>query len=192
MPNPLSLPLPADGALRRVSVIARRMQWLTLCCAVVVTAGLIAFWFLLPDAELDRNLRAFLAGPAPGGQLLVSMPYRLLGLAITRVAPALLVSGLMQAHRLFAALAGGAVLTLQTAVRLRRVALVVTAFSVVVPLTKTLLAMTLASTAANGPYMVVIITFADVMLGLLGGLLLAIAWAMVEAARVALENESFV
>lgn len=192
MPTPLSLPLPADGALTRVSVIARRMQWLTLCCAVVVTAALFAFWFLLPDAELDRNLRAFLAGPAPGGQLLVSMPYRLLGLAITSVATALLVSGLMQAHRLFAALAGGAVLTLETGVRLRRVALVVTAFSLVVPLTKTLLAMTLASTVANGPYMVVIITFGDVMLGLLGGLLLAIAWAMVEAARVALENESFV
>ncbi|MHA7683803.1 hypothetical protein [Cupriavidus sp. PET2-C1] len=192
MPNPLSLSLPADGALTRVSVIAHRMQWLTLCCAVVTTAGLIAFWFLLPDAELDRNLRAFLAGPAPGGQLLVSMPYRLLGLAITSAATALLVSGLMQAHSLFAALASGAVLTLETAVRLRRVALVVTAFSGVVPLTKTVLAMTLASTAANGPYMVVIITFGDVMLGLLGGLLLAIAWAMVEAARVALENESFV
>ncbi|MGE8454733.1 MAG: DUF2975 domain-containing protein [Pseudomonadales bacterium] len=192
MPNPLSLPLPAGAVLCRVSAIARWMQWLTLCCGVMTLAGLIAFWLWLPDAALDRNLRGFLAGPSADGQLMVSMPYRLAGLAITGAAEALLIGCLMEARKLFAAFAGGVVFTTETALRLRRVALMVTAFSVAVPLTKTLLAMSLASTAAKGPYMVVIVTFGDFVLGLLGGLLLAIAWAMVEAARIAQENESFV
>ncbi|MDF3837429.1 DUF2975 domain-containing protein [Cupriavidus basilensis] len=192
MPSPLAPSLPADAAMRRVSAIARRMQWLTLCGIAMTLAGMIALWFWLSDAALEQHLRRFLEIRAAEYRVLVSMPYRLAGFVITAGAASVLVGGLMEARKLFAAFAHGMVFTLETALRLRRVALMVTAFSAVVPLTKTLLGLALVSGDGPGPYMLVIVNFGDFALGLLGGLLLAIAWAMVEAARIARENEGFV
>ena len=61
------------------------------------------------------------------------------------------------------------------------------------PALKTVLMLVL--TLANGPgerYMMIGIDISDILLGLLGGLLFTLAWAMEEAAQVAEENRGFI
>ena len=65
--------------------------------------------------------------------------------------------------------------------------------AIAVPALKTVLM--LALTLANGPggrYLMVGIDISDILLGLLGGLLFTLAWAMEEAAQVAEETRGVI
>ncbi len=190
MPTLDSFSPPAGGALARVRALSRRMQWLTLGGSVLALAFMALMWFWLSDAELEVALREILQ-PLAATPVQVTPAHRATGFLVTSGVLALLICALYQAHRMFGAFARGEVFAIGTAIRLRRMALALTALGLATPLTKTLLGLALAG-APGEPYWVVLFTLSDYFLCLLGGLLLAIAWAMVEATRIAEENEGFV
>lgn len=186
----VSFSSPAGGALIRVRMLSRRMQWLTLAGGVLALAYAALFWFWSPDAELERAMREAVHASA-ARPVQVSLPHRAAGFLITAGGLALLCCALYQAHRMFGAFARGEVFTIGTAVRLRRMALALTALGPAVPLGRMLLGLALVGSPGEH-YWIVLLSIGDYFQCLLGGLLLAIAWAMVEAARIAEENDSFV
>ncbi|MGE8658184.1 MAG: hypothetical protein ACN6O8_15695 [Achromobacter sp.] len=196
---------PASGARRlaRIRGLSRWMRGLLIVAAVILVAALIGMWFFTPEAVLARGLYSFLGVTAPAyaepaapvtlPRLNLGPAYRVLGFALFGVLAALALRAIAHAHAMFCDFSRGDVLTVATARRLRGIALLVTVFSVAVPALKTVLM--LALTLANGPggrYLMVGIDISDILLGLLGGLLFTLAWAMEEAAQVAEENRGFI
>ncbi len=182
---------PAAAALARIQSISRWMRWLTLSGSIIALMVVLLTWFWIPASELEAFLREVLAVPATWPAMQLSLTSRAIGFLITGVGTGLLICALLQAHRMFSAFAQGEVFTMKTALCLRRMALALSALGLVIPLTKTVLAAVLVSTSQE-TYGFILFTLSDYFLCLLGGLLLVIAWAMVEATRIAEENESFV
>jgi hypothetical protein len=101
--------------------------------------------------------------------------------------------GLWQARQLFAGFAEGQVFTLASACRLRDLAAAMLAQAVLGPLSTT--ALLLAFTFSNPPgqrQLVIALSVNDYIALIIGGVLLAVAWVMVEASRIAEEHASFV
>lgn len=196
---------PVNGARRlaRIRGLSRWMRVLLVIAAASLVAALIGIWFFTSEAVLARGLYSFLNVTAPTyaepvapvtlPHLNLGPAYRVLGFALFGVVAALALRAIAHAHAMFSDFSRGDVLTVATARRLRGIALLVTVFSIAVPALKTVLM--LALTLANGPggrYMMVGIDISDILLGLLGGLLFTLAWAMEEAAQVAEENRGFI
>lgn len=196
---------PASGARRlaRIRGLSRWMRGLLVVAAVILVAALVGMWFFTPEAVLARGLYSFLGVTAPAytepaapvalPRLHLGPAYRVLGFVLFGVVAALALRAIAHAHAMFSDFSRGDVLTVTSARHLRGIALLVTVFSVAVPALKTVLM--LALTLANGPggrYMMVGIDVSDILLGLLGGLLFTLAWAMEEAAQVAEENRGFI
>lgn len=195
MTTSASLATPTSAPLDRVRVLSRRMQWLTLCGGVPAVATAALLWFCLSDTALEIALREFLRAPLTSGTtvpLQLSLPHRVAGFLITGGALALLICVLYQAHRMLGAFARGEVFTIGTALRLRSMALALTALGPALPLVKLLLGLVLVGAPGGQTYWLIVFDLGDYFVGLLGGLLLAIAWAMVEAARIAEENKAYI
>ncbi|CAB3632820.1 MAG: hypothetical protein J0I68_10990 [Achromobacter sp.] len=201
----------ARNRLERIRGLSRWMRGLLIAAAVLLVAAMIGMWFFTSEAVLARGIYSFLGvtpspTPTDGEALRISLSptlnaprlqlgfgYRVLGFALFGVLAGLALRGIAHAYAMFTDFGRGDVLTVATARRLRGIAALVTAFSVAVPVLKTVLV--LALTLANGPggrHMLIDIDVSDILLALLGGLLFSLAWAMEEAAHVAEENRGFI
>ncbi|AOZ09388.1 DUF2975 domain-containing protein [Cupriavidus malaysiensis] len=181
-----------DGAaLSRVQAISRWLRWLAPAASALTLAFLPAFWLGLSAAALSPAVRGFLGDLGPQYALRLDLPFRVAGLAVSALAATALLTALWQAGRLSTAFARGEIFTLAGAMRLRRIALAVAAFGAALPLTRTLLALLLVDNGQQ-PFWLVLVYLGDGLLWLLSGLLLAIAWAQVEATRIARENAAFI
>ncbi|MGQ0685993.1 DUF2975 domain-containing protein [Bradyrhizobium sp.] len=146
--------------------------------------------FFIP--EWSRGLLLERLGEA--GRDLALTPARLAaGAAVTIVPVGVLMFGLWQARALFADFAKGRVFTLTSARRLRDLAACVLAQAVLGPVSST--ALLLAFTLSNPPgsrQLRIALSVNDYVALIVGGVLLAVAWVMVEATRIADEHASFV
>jgi hypothetical protein len=179
-------PVNHSDRLRRFS---RAMAMLTTLGILLIAVAMIAV-FLIPD--WTRNL--LLARLGQAGHDLALSPGRLIaGAAVTAVPVGVLLFGLWQVRALFLSFANGHVFTLASARRLRDFAGAVLAQAVLGPLSST--ALMLAFTLDNPPgsrQLVIALSVHDYLALIVGGVLLAVAWVMVEATRIADENASFV
>jgi hypothetical protein len=104
-----------------------------------------------------------------------------------------LLFGLWQVRALFLNFANGHVFTLTSARLLRDFAGAVLAQAILGPISST--ALSIAFTLNNPPgsrQLVIALSVHDYLALIVGGVLLAVAWVMVEATRIADENASFV
>ena len=172
--------------LRRFS---KAMAALTTLGMVLIAAAMITVFFI-PD--WTRNL--LLARLGQAGQGLSLSPSSLIAAAaITAVPIGTLLFGLWQVRTLFLNFANGHVFTLASARLLRNFAGSVLAQAILGPLSST--ALMLAFTLNHPPgrrQFVITLSSQDYLALIVGGVLLAVSWVMVEAASIADENASFV
>ena len=172
--------------LRRFS---KAMAMLTTLGMLLIAAAMIAV-FLIPD--WTRNLLLARLGQAGQG-LSLSPGHLIAAAAITAVPVGVLLFGLWQVRALFLKFADGQVFTLASARLLRNFAGSVLAQAILGPLSST--ALMLAFTLSNPPgnrQLVITLSSHDYLALIVGGVLLAVSWVMVEATRLADENASFV
>lgn len=150
--------------------------------------------FTLSQEDFMLAMVAFLAlTPEQVSWLDTSMVYRLVGFVFTLVPFLLLLRSLSHARHILASFTHGYVLTLLNAMRLRSIAGLVAAFGVAFPMSSAVIAFAL--TINNPPEQQIhslYLAIPDVMLLGLGLFLWLLSWAMVEAARVIEENNSFI
>lgn len=172
--------------LRRFS---KAMAMLTTLGMLLIAAAMIAV-FLIPD--WTRNLLLARLGQAGQG-LSLSPNHLIAAAAITAVPVGVLLFGLWQVRALFLKFADGQVFTLASARLLRNFAGSVLVQAILGPLSSTalMLAFTLSNPQGNRQ-LVITLSSHDYMALIVGGVLLAISWVMVEATRIADENASFV
>jgi hypothetical protein len=180
------LAFPAKGQLGRLSAFM---------CVVVAIGGalaeLVLCWVWLAPSLVEE-----LVVPRLGlGAVPVSLDAgtRLLGFAISMLPMAALLYILHQAYELFDAFRLGNVLTRDVPMRLRRIGLGLVVLSVLRPLATTLLGLALTWQNAPGHRVFAVgLSIDDYMIATLGGLLLAIGYAMAEAARLADDHRQIV
>jgi hypothetical protein len=157
---------------------------------MVLIAVAMILVFVIPD--WTRNLLMARLGEA--GRNLTLTPGRLAaGAAITAVPVGILLFGLWQARALFSDFADGRIFTMISARRLRDFAASVMAQAVLGPITST--ALLLAFTFDNPPgtrQLSIGLSTNDYVALIVGAVLLAVAWVMVEATRIADEHASIV
>ena len=180
-------PFNHSDRLRRFS---KAMAMLTMLGIVLIAVAMILV-FLIPDWTRNLLLAARLG---QAGHDLSLSPGRLIaGAAITAVPVGVLLFGLWQVRALFLNFANGHVFTLASARLLRDFAGSVLAQAILGPISST--ALMLAFTLNNPPgsrQLVISLSVHDYLALIVGGVLLAVAWVMVEATRIADENASFV
>ena len=162
---------------------------LTTLGMVLIAAAMIAVFFI-PD--WTRNLLLARLGQAGQG-LSLSPGHLIAAAAITAVPVGVLLFGLWQVRALFLNFANGHVFTPASARLLRNFAGSVLAQAILGPLSST--ALMLAFTLNNPPgtrQLVITLSSQDYLALIVGGVLLAVSWVMVEATRIADENASFV
>lgn len=187
LPTSSDLDSPTLRRLRTLSVAMRRL----ITGGIAISAACFAWlWFGLPAPKLEAVVRE-ITHASSAFPVSVSLAHRFGGFVSTGVSLSLLICALYQARQMFVAFARGEVLTADTAMRLRGMAVALTAFGLSIPLIRLLTGLVIV-TAPSGPYWVLEFTLSDYFVTLLGGLMLAISWSMVEAARVAEENKGFI
>ena len=163
--------------------------------AVAVTIGMVAIAalviaiFLIPAFTRLTILPEVL----PFRLTEISAEARMLGLAVITVPMAVLLYALNEIRRLFAQYARGEILTWRAAQRLKRIAWATIVGAILRAPTR--LGLFLAFTFDQpemGHHLPVRIAVADFVFLLSGLLLLAVAWAMTEAARIAEEHSHIV
>jgi Protein of unknown function (DUF2975) len=182
---PASQPLPRER-LRRMS---RGMQALAAAGALLLALVPLWVWHEEPQHLLARLYGySFTAGtytppmPMPWLGAIAAMPGVLIGLF-----------ALWQVWQLFASYGRGVVFGAEPTRRLRRLGWALLASALLQPLTHTLLMLALTFRNPPGQRQLVLGLGSDhYLMLLLGGLLIAIAWAMDEGARLQQENEGFV
>jgi hypothetical protein len=180
-------PFDHSDRLRRFS---KAMAMLTTLGMLLIAVAMILV-FLIPD--WTRNLLLARLGQA-GHELSLSSPGHLIAAAaITAVPIGVLLFGLWQVRALFLNFANGHVFTLASARLLRDFAGAVLAQAILGPISSTALSIALTLNNPSGSRQLVIaLSVHDYLALIIGGVLLAVAWVMVEATRIADENASFV
>jgi hypothetical protein len=179
-------PFTHSDRLRRFS---KTMAMLTTFGIFLIGVAMVLA-FLIP--EWTRNLLLARLGQA-GHNLSLSTGHVVAAAAITAIPVGVLLFGLWQVRALFLNFADGHVFTLSSARRLRDFAGAVLAQAILGPISAT--ALSIAFTLNNPPgsrHLVIALSVHDYLALIVGGVLLAVAWVMVEATRIADENASFV
>ena len=175
--------------LARVQRIARAMRFIILFGMAFELTGVVALWLVVP--WLQQILLPML-GLAPNAVTLTTGS-RIIGFLLCLVPVGLTIALLVEGLRLFRDYARGIIFTTGACERLRRMAIKILLLALVNPLTRTLLILDLTFGNAPGHRMLTLgFTSDDYMLALFGGLLLAISWVMVEAARAVQENSEII
>lgn len=181
--------MPAFANSDRLRRFSNAMVIVTSIGMVVIAVAMCLVFFV---PEWTRNL--LLARLGEAGRDLTLTPGRVAaGAAVTAVPVGVLLFGLWQARALFADFAAGRVFTPSSVRRLRNFAACVMAQAALGPLSST--ALLIAFTLSNPPgsrQLGIALSTNDYVALIVGGVLLAVAWVMAEAARIADENASFV
>ncbi len=182
----LATPSPSASRLRRFSSAMAQVT----AVGIVLIAVAMALVFLIPDWT-----RTFLIARVgqPGADVPLTPGRLMAGAAVTAVPIGVLLYGLWQARALFRAFAQGRVFTIESARRLHLFAGAVLAQALLGPASST--GLLLAFTLSNPPgqrLLGIALSVNDYVALIVGGVLLAISWVMVEAARIADEHSRFV
>jgi hypothetical protein len=173
----------------RLSRFCRAMKTITTIGIGLIAIAMVAVFFI-PD--WTRNF--LLARLGQAGADLPLTPSRIAIAALITATPVgIMLYGLWQARLLFSGFAEGQVFTLWSVRRLRNLAAAILAQAVLGPLSSTalLLAFTLSNPPGQ-PHLGIALSSNDYIALIVGGVLLAVAWVMVEATHIADEHASFV
>jgi len=177
-----------DGfkALRRLAAIM---------CFVVAIGGALAelalAWVWLSPSIVTAYVAPHVG--LAGASVSTDGTTRLLGFLACMIPLSVLFYALHQAYELFDSYRLGKVFPDDAPARLRRIGLCMLALAILRPLTGALLSVILTAAAPAGQRMLTLgISIDDYMIALFGGLILAIAYVMTEAARVAADNRLIV
>jgi len=174
---------------RRLRRFSKTMAWVTTLGIVLIAVAMVLV-FLIPD--WTRNF--LLARLGQAGAALPLTPGRLgAAAAVTALPIGIMLYGLWQARALFRDFAEGLVFTASTARRLRDFAGAIMAQAMLGPISSS--ALLLAFTFGNPPeqrQFGIALSVNDYIALIVGGVLLAVAWVMAEATRIADEHASFV
>ncbi len=181
--------LPAPNPIDRIRRLSLIMQGVVIAGALFAEIGLawvwlspgIIEWLVLPrlglspaDITLDGTARTY-------GFLISSLPLTVVFYA------------LYHAFFLFAGYRRGEIFTARAAERLRHIALAVIGAIFMSPLVQAALSATLSFGATPGNRSITMsFSLQDYLVAALGGLLLAIAYVMAEAVRIAKENREII
>jgi DUF2975 family protein len=180
--------IPSSDPLRKLRAVSSVMTVAVTVGMAAVTVLVIAV-FLIPAFTRATVLPEML----PFRLTEISAEARWLGLAVIAVPLAVLLYALNEIRALFADYARGEILTLRAARRLKRIAWAIIVGAILRSPTR--LGLFLAFTFDQpeiGRQLPVRIAVADFAFLLAGLLLLAVAWAMAEAARIAEEHSHIV
>lgn len=169
--------------------LSRTMAWLT-TAGIVLIVVLMAFVFIIPS--WTRNL--LLARLGEIGATLPLGPNQVIAVAAIMVVPiGVMVWGLWHVRALFRDFAAGRAFTAGAARRLQLFGVAVLAQAPLGPLTATALAMALSLANPPGQRLLVLtLSINDYLALIVGGVLVAVAAVMREAARLADENAGFI
>ena len=178
------------------STFPERLSRFSRAMAAVTTAGIVLIVVLTVAAlmipDWTRNLLLARLGQA-GQSLPLTSQGQVAAVAIIAVPLGLLLYGLWQIRLLFQGFAVGQVFTATAARRLKIFAATVLAQAALGPLTSTALIVALSLSNPPGSRMIgIAFSINDYVALIVGGLLLAIAWVMGEAARIAEDNAQIV
>lgn len=177
----------------------QRLQRMSLWMRALIAAGALVLlgvlvWMCVSETALLDAYRR-LSGPAAvsAEQLARTASTRVWIVATTLPGLLLALYGLLQAWHLFGAYGRGVVFGREAGVRLRRLGWVFIAMAFVRPAAETVLVLLLSWHNPPGQRRLVLgFGWEDYLCLLFGGLLFAVSWAMVEAARIETENAGFV
>lgn len=169
--------------------LSRTMAWLT-TAGMVLIVMLMALAFVIPS--WTRNL--LLARLGEVGAKLPLGPSQVIAAAAIMVVPiGVMVWGLWHVRALFRDFAAGRAFTVGAARRLQRFGVAVLVQAPLGPLTATALAMALSLANPPGQRLLVLtLSINDYLALIVGGVLVAVAAVMREAARLADENAGFI
>jgi hypothetical protein len=171
-----------------------RLRTVSRAMVVAVTTGMIALVALMVVVFLVPALTRAAVVPEvmPFGLTDITPRARLLGFLVLCVPIGLYLYGLNEVRRLFGQYSAGEVLTLGAARRLKRIAWATIVGAIVRPPAIQGLFLALSIDQPNAKSRLPAVTTADLTFLLFGLLLLAIAWAMTEAARIAEEHKQII
>jgi Protein of unknown function (DUF2975) len=156
---------------------------------ILVFSGVMVLAFFIPD--WTHNLVLALPGNACGNLTLT--PGRVAAAAAMIAIPVgVLLFGLWQVRALFADFGNGRVFTLASARHLRDFAACVLAQAILGPLSSAAVFLALTSNPPGNRQFAIPLSLDNYVALIVGGVLLAVAWVMVEATRIADEHASFV
>jgi len=181
--SPVSDPM---DRIRRLSLI---MQVVVIVGSLLVELGLVWIW-LSPEIIMSVVLEHL---GLSGSDVVLDVRARVLGFLISTLPFSLLFYALYQAFCLFAGYRRGEFFTSRAARRLRHIALSVIGGIFLKPLVQAALSAALTYGAGHGNRLIVMgFSSQGYLMGALGGLLLAIAYVMAEAVRIAEENQKII
>jgi hypothetical protein len=178
----------APARLERLTRLSRVMEMVTLV-GIVLIGGLTALVFVIP--EWTRNFVLAKLGQA-GAALPVTPAGQLLAGLITAVPLAVLLYGLWAVRRLFQEFARGRIFTVHAARCLQTFAVTVLAQALLSPLAGAGVSLALTFAQPGRRSVMLGLSTNDYLALIIGGVLLAVATVMREAARLAEENAGFV
>jgi Protein of unknown function (DUF2975) len=172
--------------LRRIAAV--------MCFAIAIGGALaevaLAWIWLSPDYVAAHVVPHLGLAGAPAA---LDFGTRLTGFFVCMIPLSVIFFASHQAYELFENFRLGNIFVSSAPVRLRRIGLSMLALAVLQPLTSTLLGLALTATNPDGQRILSIgFSMNDYMFGLFGGLILAIAHVMVEAARMAEDHRQII
>lgn len=179
----------SPAPLARVRRLSRWIRGLAAFGIVTLALTPILLWSSPDWIRLVANSHGDFASHA----ITINPTVQVLGALSTALPAAIGIYALLQIWRLFGEYARGEVFGPRACLHLRRMALALIAIAVAQPVSRTLTV--LALTLYNPPGQKVLaigLSWHDYTFLLVGGVLLAIAWVMVEATRLAREHAEFV
>ena len=188
MPDPLSPGRPQPAPMDRVRRIARWVRAMALIGGIVLLVLGVTLW---ASPAWVAEVAASEAGVAMKSPVTPAMQWG--GALVGMVPVSLGLFALFQVWQLFGDYGRGAIFTPGASLRLRRLAWSLMGVAAAQVLARTAIGLVLTMNNPPGQKMLVIrLSSHDYVLLLFGVLLLAIAWVMVEATRLAQENAEFV
>ena len=171
-----------------------RLRAVSRAMVLAVTAGMVALVVLVVVVFLIPAFTKSTLVPEvmPFGLAGITPRARLLGFLVLCVPIGLYLYGLNEVRRLFRQYANGEVLTLGAARCLKRIAWATIAGAILRPPTMRMLFLALSIDQPDAEPTLPFVTTADLTFLLFGLLLLAIAWAMAEAVRIAEDHNQIV
>lgn len=181
--------VPSPAPLARVRRLSRWIRGLAAFGIVTLAVTPVLLWASPEWIRLVANSH----GDFARHPITINPTVQVLGALATALPSAIGIYALLQIWKLFGEYARGEVFGPRACLHLRRIALALIAVAVAQPVSRTLTV--LALTVFNPPGQKVLaigLSWHDYTFLLVGGVLLAIAWVMVEATRLAQEHAEFV
>ena len=171
-----------------------RLRTVSLAMVVAVTAGMVGLVALMVVVLLVPAFTdaAIVPEVMPFRLTDITPRARLLGFAVLCAPVGLFLYGLNEVRRLFGQYAAGDVLTVSSARRVKRIAWATIAGAMLRPPTRYALFLALSIDQPDAEPRIPHVTTTDLTFLLFGLLLLAIAWAMAEAARIADDHKQII